>query len=52
MNCSLNFDSSDPKFILLKKVLDFMNSKRSLNALTRVGFQTEEQCYFTLKSCL
>ena len=49
MNCSLNYDSSDPKFILLKKVLDFMNSKKSLNALSRAGVSNRRTVLFYIE---
>ena len=39
MIASLNYDSKDPKYILLGKILNFTKSKRSLNALSRAGIK-------------
>ena len=49
MIASLNYDSKDPKYILLGKILNFTKSKRSLNALSRAGIKNRLEFVKSMK---
>ena len=49
---SLNYDSKDPKFILLGKLFDFTDSKKSLDCLSRAGVKNRRQIMFCIKTLL
>ena len=47
---SLNYDPKDPKFILLGKIFDFTDSKKSLNCLSRAGVKNRVKVMFCIKT--
>ena len=49
---SLNYDPKDPKFILLGKIFDFTDSKKSLNCLSRAGVKNRVKVMFCIKTLL
>lgn len=49
MRPSLNYDSNDPKFILLSKIFKIIASKKALNIYSRNGFTNRKMMAFTLK---
>ena len=46
---SLNYDPKDPKFILLGKIFDFTDSKKSLNWLSRAGVKNRVKVMFCIR---
>lgn len=46
---SLNYDITDPKYMLLGKIFDFLDSKKSLNCLSRAGIKNREITVFCIK---
>ena len=49
---SLNYDPKDLKFILLGKIFDFTDSKKSLNCLSRAGVKNRVKIMFCIKTLL
>ena len=46
---SLNYDITDPKYMLLGKIFDFLDSKKSLNCLSRAGIKNRKMTVFCIK---
>ena len=46
---SLNYEPTDPKYMLLGKIFDFLDSKKSLNCLSRAGIKNREMIIFCIK---
>ena len=49
MCSSLNYDSKDPKFILLSKIFKIIASKKALNIYSRNGITNRKMMEFSLK---
>ena len=46
---SLNYESTDPKYMLLGKIFDFLDSKKFLNCLSSAGIKNREMIIFCIK---
>lgn len=46
---SLTYDSKDPKYVLLGKIFDYLDSKKSLDSLSRCGIRNRSMMIFSIK---
>ena len=49
MHPSLNFDEEDEKFIILGKVFEIIESKKSKAILSRMGYKNRNMCVICIK---